>query len=427
MEEITLAQAFRILDNASSAGRSEYGIVAVLEERGVAPELAKVIVDRWRERKSKASSDVAIGAVIAVVGLVITIATLSAGSHGVIAWGAIVFGGIRFFRGLSGGGELPAELAAVTIPLIPKEERASKAAHAVSEAPVSAPAAPTPEPAGYRAAPPSVPAKVAPTPPMSPWAIVGIAGAIGGIGLLCAKASTGPASEPATKRATAEEIAKLEALVKETDEKLVALYADRNAALSKALTELGPRADLGPCPIDVPLPESKDLSVRWAETSKTGHSYDQMMLVDAGDLEHAGAPQTIKLLGPEHTLEMVRLGITSYEDAEKEIKRKAERELPAWEMIVVSALRKDPTMSADSKFEGGYVIGTAFVYDNREKKVVCAAKVVAENSKNLKPTGIKNDAGLDMILTEDLETEAYRAAVKGLALAGPRLPATSDE
>ena len=49
-------------------------------------------------------ADMAIGATICVIGIVITAATYSAASGGgtyVVAWGAIIFGAVRFFKGLA--------------------------------------------------------------------------------------------------------------------------------------------------------------------------------------------------------------------------------------------------------------------------------------------------------------------------------------
>ena len=48
--------------------------------------------------------NMAIGAVICIIGIVVTAVTYSAasqgGGHYIVAWGAIVFGGIQFFKGL---------------------------------------------------------------------------------------------------------------------------------------------------------------------------------------------------------------------------------------------------------------------------------------------------------------------------------------
>jgi hypothetical protein len=56
--------------------------------------------------KSAGQKNMAIGGIIAVIGLVVTLATFAAatgeqGGRYVIAWGAVIFGGIQFFRGLS--------------------------------------------------------------------------------------------------------------------------------------------------------------------------------------------------------------------------------------------------------------------------------------------------------------------------------------
>jgi hypothetical protein len=51
--------------------------------------------------------NVIIGGIICIVGIVITVGTYSAAADGgsyTIAWGAILFGGIQFFRGLVGAG-----------------------------------------------------------------------------------------------------------------------------------------------------------------------------------------------------------------------------------------------------------------------------------------------------------------------------------
>jgi hypothetical protein len=48
--------------------------------------------------------NMAIGGVICLVGILVTAATYGAASHGgghyIVAWGAIVFGGLQFLRGL---------------------------------------------------------------------------------------------------------------------------------------------------------------------------------------------------------------------------------------------------------------------------------------------------------------------------------------
>lgn len=50
------------------------------------------------------NNDILYGGLICLAGIVITIGTMATAQHGgsyVVAWGAIIFGGIRFFRGLA--------------------------------------------------------------------------------------------------------------------------------------------------------------------------------------------------------------------------------------------------------------------------------------------------------------------------------------
>ncbi len=56
------------------------------------------------ESRQDGSRNMMIGGIICLVGIVITFGTLMSASGGgryVIAWGAIIFGGIQFFRGLA--------------------------------------------------------------------------------------------------------------------------------------------------------------------------------------------------------------------------------------------------------------------------------------------------------------------------------------
>ncbi len=64
------------------------------------------VLARMREdlRRSDATIDMVHGAVVAGVGIVVTLATYSMAAGGgvyVVAWGAILFGAVRFFKGLA--------------------------------------------------------------------------------------------------------------------------------------------------------------------------------------------------------------------------------------------------------------------------------------------------------------------------------------
>jgi hypothetical protein len=89
-------------------GMSNYEIEKNLVSKGLDEQVARTIVSNLRAARTKALRDVAlkqmaIGGVICIVGLVITIGTYQAAQGGgryVVAWGAIIFGGFQFFRGL---------------------------------------------------------------------------------------------------------------------------------------------------------------------------------------------------------------------------------------------------------------------------------------------------------------------------------------
>lgn len=56
-----------------------------------------------RTRRDEASRNVLMGSVICLLGIVVTVGSYSSASAGgsyVVAWGAIIFGGVRLFRGL---------------------------------------------------------------------------------------------------------------------------------------------------------------------------------------------------------------------------------------------------------------------------------------------------------------------------------------
>jgi hypothetical protein len=92
-------------------GASRKKIISALAAKGVPENIAGTIVDRLESAKrdasrSNAGRDMAIGAVVCIVGLVITLGTYAAasgsssGGRYVVAWGAIIFGAFQFLRGL---------------------------------------------------------------------------------------------------------------------------------------------------------------------------------------------------------------------------------------------------------------------------------------------------------------------------------------
>ena len=84
-------------------------VEAKLVEQGLEEATAATVVNNLREARAKAVKEAAhknmlYGALWCIGGIVVTAVTYSAAAGGggsyVVAWGAILFGGIQFFRGL---------------------------------------------------------------------------------------------------------------------------------------------------------------------------------------------------------------------------------------------------------------------------------------------------------------------------------------
>jgi hypothetical protein len=89
--------------------RSNQEIENELKHRGLVDADARMIVDslesKAREGLAASNNNMLLGGIICVAGLAVTFWTYSSAANGgsyVIAWGAILFGAIRFFRGLAG-------------------------------------------------------------------------------------------------------------------------------------------------------------------------------------------------------------------------------------------------------------------------------------------------------------------------------------
>jgi hypothetical protein len=93
-------------------GISDLQIGKALVEKGLNPEQAQIVIQklhqvRTKTRREAAMGEMLIGGGVCVIGLIVTIGSFSTASSSpsggtyVIAWGAIIFGAIQFFRGLN--------------------------------------------------------------------------------------------------------------------------------------------------------------------------------------------------------------------------------------------------------------------------------------------------------------------------------------
>ncbi|HEX2618173.1 MAG TPA: hypothetical protein VHL57_11565 [Flavobacteriales bacterium] len=74
------------------------------EASGMVSSILHTIRARQTEREQQARKDMLIGGIILVIGIAVTVIThynASGGGSYVVAWGAIIFGAIRFFSGMA--------------------------------------------------------------------------------------------------------------------------------------------------------------------------------------------------------------------------------------------------------------------------------------------------------------------------------------
>lgn len=84
-------------------------VINFLVEKGLDEESSRIIVDNLGvhigdAKKKRAQKDMLYGALWCIGGIVVTAVTYSSASGGgryVVAWGAIIFGAVQFFRGVS--------------------------------------------------------------------------------------------------------------------------------------------------------------------------------------------------------------------------------------------------------------------------------------------------------------------------------------
>lgn len=93
--------------------KSAFATKKALIEQGLNEESANIVVSNLEQqiksaKKSRANKDMLFGALWCVGGLIVTAVTYSSASGGgtyVVAWGAIIFGAIQFFKGVANSHE----------------------------------------------------------------------------------------------------------------------------------------------------------------------------------------------------------------------------------------------------------------------------------------------------------------------------------
>jgi hypothetical protein len=109
LEEQVVRAFYALAAEQMKNGAAPQEIQSMLVARGLEPESAATIVSNLARMRPESSHDVGkknmrYGALWCIGGIIVTVVSHQEASGGgpyVIAWGAIIFGAIQFFRGLA--------------------------------------------------------------------------------------------------------------------------------------------------------------------------------------------------------------------------------------------------------------------------------------------------------------------------------------
>ena len=114
-EEQLVREVYGYAASLMRSGESSYKIEKTLVEKGLPQDVARTVVRNLEQERSRqmtqanrdaALRNMAVGGVICLIGLIISIGSYQAaasspsGGSYVVAWGAVVFGGFQFLKGL---------------------------------------------------------------------------------------------------------------------------------------------------------------------------------------------------------------------------------------------------------------------------------------------------------------------------------------
>jgi hypothetical protein len=223
------------------------------------------------------------------------------------------------------------------------------------------------------------------------------------LGLTACKSPAKAAAESAERMAA---LAEARAQASEMDKA-------RTAAIIGARGKIVPHEELGKCPVDISVPSPGGPTSRIALNIL--FTIQSVAAVDAENLatERGSAFKNF---------------INDVERAER-----SDSDTPPNtaslldfrpELVLVIDHKTDAKMGEGKTFDGGVLLGRAYLYDYRQKAIICAATVLAENSDSVQITrsfGDSKDA-----LEGDLIIQALNVAKARLVKAGPVVEATIE-
>jgi hypothetical protein len=247
---------------------------------------------------------------------------------------------------------------------------------------------------------------------------------------------------PPNESMTPADVQELDALLTAATTRAEGFIAARDQGLRLAARGLVPRPSAPPCPETILRPEP----LGDADTRLTGDALAaqeaarwRMNVVPDWAVAGGSPPEPLKpiqkvevqfaTLGPRHDqfdrqyamLRQLQAAGKYDESWSREAMLKIAREIGSddywgWELDVVTALQNAPTQDGSDTFNGGFLLGTAFLWSFPKGRVVCVADVKATNQERIKLSiDPKNKTPQQhQRLNDDLKNEAFRSAIAGL-------------
>lgn len=189
--------------------------------------------------------------------------------------------------------------------------------------------------------------------------------------------------------------------------------------------DIGPRADLGACPIR--LPEASSLV--------KGRAAFPLLVIERADLKEALPSQAVAAVLSDVRRAEKHVAAGHYEEASLYARALDRDDRFRYDVVLVAKQAKHPHAVSGKEFTPGEVEGRAYLYDFASGKVVCAADITAKSSKEIgyvfsdradAPSSLGAIAMMSDAIEEDIRLQTERAIVHemkhraGAPLVSPR-------
>jgi hypothetical protein len=192
------------------------------------------------------------------------------------------------------------------------------------------------------------------------------------------------------------------------------------AAMRDAIaSDLGPRPELGACPIELPAASS---------LAKRGPAFPVLTIERSESSGTLPSQAVAGVLADVHRAE-AHLATGRFEEAELYARALDRPERFGYDVVLVASAVKKPRALSGSEYEPGEIEGRAYVYDFTSGRVVCAGDVKAKSSKEIgyvfsdrtdTPAWLGPVASMSDAIDEDIRLQTERAIVAAVRFrAGP--------